>query len=141
MSDPMAAVDGIGQRQQVGVWTLRLVWFLRVMAGIALLKGLYHWSVVIGISDRATSTFETSSTAWQAATIFFAVIDLVAAIGLWLTAAWGGVVWLTATISMAAVELFFPQIYGGRFLVVLAEFGMILGYLALAVLAARERPP
>jgi len=33
----MAAVDGIGQRQQVGVWTLRLVWFLRAMAGIALL--------------------------------------------------------------------------------------------------------
>jgi Family of unknown function (DUF6163) len=137
----MAAVDGIGQRQQVGVWTLRLVWFLRVMAGIALLKGLYHWSVVIGIFDRATSTFETSSTAGQAATIFFAVIDLVAAIGLWLTAAWGGVVWLTAAISMAAVELFFPQIYGGRFLVVLAELGMIGGYLALAVLAARERPP
>ena len=137
----MAAVDGIGQRQQVGVWTLLLVWFLRVMAGIALLKGLYHWSVVIGIFDRATSTFETSSTAWQAATIFFAVIDLVAAIGLWLTAAWGGVVWLTAAISMAAVELFFPQIYGGRFLVVLAELGMIGGYLALAVLAARERPP
>ncbi len=141
MSDPMAAVDGIGQRQQVGVWTVRLVWFLRAMAAIALLKGLYHWSVVIGIGDRAASTFETSSIAWQAATIFFAVIDLVAAIGLWLTAAWGGVVWLTAAISMAAVELFFPQIYGGRFLVVLAEFGMILGYLALAVLAARERPP
>ena len=141
MSDPMAAVGGIGQRQQVGVWTVRLVWFLRAMAAIALLKGLYHWSVVIGIFDRATSTFETSSTAWQAATIFFAVIDLVAAIGLWLTAAWGGVVWLTAAISMAAVELFFPQIYGGRFLVVLAELGMIGGYLALAVLAARERPP
>ena len=33
---------------------------------------------------------------FQATTIFFAVIDLVAAIGLWLTAAWGGVVWLIA---------------------------------------------
>ena len=51
---------------------------------------------------------------WQAATIFFAVIDLVAAVGLWLAAAWGGVVWLTAAISMAAIELFFPQVYGGR---------------------------
>ena len=141
MSDPMAAVGGIGRGQPLGVWTARLVWFLRAMAGVSLVKGLYHWSVVIGIGDGATSSFETSSIAWQAATIFFAVIDLVAAIGLWLAAAWGGVVWLTAAISMAAVELFFPQIYGGRFLVVLAELGMIGGYVALAVLAGRERPP
>ena len=46
--------------------------------------------------------------------VFFAVIDLVAAVGLWLAAAWGGVVWLTAAISMAAIELFFPQVFGGR---------------------------
>ena len=26
---------------------------------------------------------------------------------------WGAVVWLTAAVSMAAVEVFFPQIYGG----------------------------
>ena len=48
------------------------------------------------------------------ATVFFAVIDLVAAVGLWLAAAWGAVVWLTACVSMAAVEVFFPQVYGGR---------------------------
>ena len=51
---------------------------------------------------------------WQTATVFFAVIDLVAAVGLWLAAAWGAVVWLTACVSMAAVEVFFPQVYGGR---------------------------
>ena len=45
---------------------------------------------------------------WQTATVFFAVIDLVAAVGLWLAAAWGAVVWLTACVSMAAVEVFFP---------------------------------
>ena len=43
-------------------------------------------------------------------------------------------------ISMAAVELFFPQIYGGHFLVVAAEFAAIFGYVALSVMAARERP-
>ena len=59
---------------------------------------------------------------WQAATIFFAVIDLVAAVGLWLAAAWGGVVWLTAAISMAAIELFFPQVFGGRIWIAVLEF-------------------
>src|SRR4051812_49994568 len=94
-------------------WTGRLVLFLRVMAGISMVKGLYHWALVLGVGDGAGSTFETASMPWQAATIFFAVIDLVAAVGLWLAAAWGGVVWLTATISMAAIELAFPPVYGG----------------------------
>ena len=78
---------------------------------LSMLKGLYHWSLVLGIGDGSGSTFEQASMPWQAATIFFAVIDLVAAVGLWLAAAWGGVVWLTAAISMAAIELFFPQVY------------------------------
>ena len=34
-----------------GRWTERLVIFLRVMAGVSMLKGLYHWSVVCGIGE------------------------------------------------------------------------------------------
>ena len=109
------------------------------MAAVSMLKGLYHWSLVLGIGDGSGSTFEKASMPWQAATIFFAVIDLVAAVGLWLAAAWGGVVWLTAAISMAAIELFFPQVFGGRWLALL-EFMAIFGYIALALMAGRERP-
>jgi hypothetical protein len=141
MSDPMAAVESIGRQTGTGLWTGRLVWFLRAMAAVSLLKGLYHWAVVLGVGHGSSSIFETSSTAWQAATIFFAVLDLVAAVGLWLAAAWGGVVWLTAAISMAAVELFFPQIYGGSFLVVFGELATIVAYVGFSVMAARERPP
>ena len=140
MSDPMAAVEGIGRQKGTGLWTGRLVWFLRGMAAVSLLKGLYHWAVVVGVADPASSVFETSSTAWQAATIFFAVIDLVAAVGLWLAAAWGGVVWLTASISMAAIELSFPQVYGGRLWIAIPEFLAILIYIGLALMAGRERP-
>ena len=105
-----------------------------------MLKGLYHWSLVLGIGDGSGSTFENAGMPWQAATIFFAVIDLVAAVGLWLAAAWGGVVWLTAAISMAAIELFFPQVFGGRVWLALLEFVAIFAYIALALLAGRERP-
>ena len=31
-----------------GVWTRRLVMYLRIMAGVAMLKGLYHWGQVTG---------------------------------------------------------------------------------------------
>ena len=51
--------------------------------------------------------------AWQAATVYFAVIELVAAVGLWLATPWGAVVWLTTVVSMAVIELMFPGIYGG----------------------------
>src|SRR4051812_50208660 len=83
------------------------------MAVLSMAKGLYHWAVVSGVAGPPDG-FEYQPTPWQTATVFFAVIDLVAAVGLWLAAAWGAVVWLTASVSMAAVEVFFPQVYGGR---------------------------
>jgi hypothetical protein len=122
-------------------WTERLVLFLRVMAALSLLKGLYHWAVVCGIVEGAPGGFEVQPLPWQTATVFFAVIDLVAAIGLWLAAAWGAVVWLTAVVSMAAVELLFPQIYGGGWPTIVIHLGLLAGYLGLALQAARERPP
>jgi hypothetical protein len=138
MSDPMNAPTETAPVEER--WTAWFMLFLRTMAGVSLVKGLYHWAMVVGIGQGPFSAFETSSTAWQAATMYFAVIDLVAAVGLWLAAAWGGVVWLTATISMAAIELLFPQVYGGRILVVLVDVAMLVTYFSLAVAAARERP-
>jgi hypothetical protein len=121
-------------------WTRRLILFLRIMAFVSMAKGLLHWSQVLGVGDGSGSTFENAALPWQAATVFFAVIDLVAAVGLWLAAAWGGVVWLTAAISMAAIELAFPQVFGGRIWIAVLEFLGILIYIALALMSGRERP-
>jgi hypothetical protein len=130
-----------GEEAKAGRWTGILVFFLRVMAGLSMIKGLFHWAQVTGIIVAPGGGFEFQSSAWQAATIFFAVIDLVAAVGLWLAAAWGAVVWLTAIVSMAAVEMLFPQIYGGHITVILIQAILLLTYLLLALMAARERPP
>jgi hypothetical protein len=128
------------QQTSEGRWTRCLVLFLRVMAGLSLLKGLYHWALVVGVITTPDGGFAMQKMPWQATTIFFAVIDLVAAVGLWLLAAWGAVVWLTAAISMAAVEVFFPEVYGGRIWIVTVE-GVLLGcYLVLAIQSAREHP-
>jgi hypothetical protein len=123
-----------------GSWAEYLVLFLRIMAGVSLIKGLYHWAQVCGIGAPADGGFESHTVAWQTATVFFAVIDLVAAVGLWLAAAWGAVVWLTAVVSMAVVEVFFPQVYGGSSVVVLVESTLLAVYLWLAIFAAREQP-
>ena len=41
---------------------------------------------------------------------------------------------------MAAVEVFFPQVYGGRLIVVGVEGLLLFAYLALAIQSAREHP-
>lgn len=148
MSDPIATdpqrtlapVQADQPEAMEGRWTKRLVLFLRVMAGLSLLKGLYHWGVVCGLIGAADGGFEVQPLPLQTATVFFAVIDLVAAVGLWLAAAWGAVVWLTAAVSMAAVEVFFPQVYGGRLSVVMIEGLLLFIYLFLAIQSAREHP-
>ena len=124
-----------------GRWTERLVLFLRVMAGLSMLKGLYYWSILCGIGEGRDTSFESHTLAWQTATVFFAVIDLIAAVGLWLAAAWGAVVWLTSVISLVAVELLFPQVFGGRIWVLALNVILLAAYLVLALYAARERPP
>ena len=123
------------------VWTGRLVLFLRVMAVLSMGKGLYHWAQVTGFVGGENGAFENQTPAWQAATIYFAVIELVAAVGLWLATPWGAVVWLTTVVSMAIVELMFQSIYGGSLIVVGVEVVFLALYLVLAWLAAQERPP
>ena len=118
-------------------WTDRLVLFLRVMAVTSLLKGLYHWAAVCGIIGEEGG-FEAHIQSWQATTVFFAVIDLVAAVGLWLVAPWGAVVWLTSMVTMIMIQLFFDQIYGTDLVIVAAGVVAILAYLVLSLLAARE---
>ena len=95
------------------MWTRRLVIFLRIMAVISVIKGLYHWAQVTGFVGGEEEAFENQPMAWQTATVYFAVIELVAAVGLWLATPWGAVVWLTTVVSMAVIELMFPGIYGG----------------------------
>jgi hypothetical protein len=129
----------LGKSSQ-GTWTEYLVLFLRIMAGVSLVKGLYHWAEVCGIGAHADAGFAAHTIAWQTATVFFAVLDLVAAVGLWLAAAWGAVVWLTSVVSMGAVEVFFPQIYGGSIFIVFLELTLLGIYLCLAIASARERP-
>ena len=148
MTDPIITgqrqtLDPVHAGEEEGLvdrWASRLVLFLRVMAAISLLKGLYHWAIVCGFYSPCDIQFEDVPTPLQSATVFFGVIDLVAAVGLWLAAPWGAVVWLTSVISMVAVEVLFPQIYGGRVWVVAVDMVLIFFYLWLALMSAREQP-
>jgi len=137
----VAAISSDRIESDDNAWTRRLVFFLRIMALISVVKGLYHWAQVTGFIGGEEEAFENQPIAWQAATVYFAVIELVAAVGLWLATPWGAVVWLTTVVTMAIIELMFPGIYGGSLTIVSLEALMLAAYLALAWMAARERPP
>src|SRR6202521_1772241 len=111
-------------------WTRRLVFFLRIMAVVSVAKGLYHWAQVTGFVGGEEEAFENQPMAWRAAPVYFAVIELVAAVGLWLATPWGAVVWLTTVVSMAVIELMFPGIYGGSLTGVGVEALMVGAYSA-----------
>jgi Family of unknown function (DUF6163) len=117
-------------------WTLILTWFMRLLALLWILKGLSAWAVIIGV--WTPTGFEGRSTGYQATIIYFAVIDLVAAVGLWMASTWGGVLWLLAVMSQIILAVFFPRIVSGG-VATMSLFGvLIVIYLAVSWLSARE---
>ena len=58
------------------------------------------------------------STAVAVATMHLAVVDLVAAVGLWMRVAWGKVVWVYAALSEIALHTVFIGTFGTNWPVV-----------------------
>src|SRR5258705_3545171 len=109
----VAAISSERIETEDNAWTRRLVFFLRIMAVISVAKGLYHWAQVTGFIGGEEDAFENQPMAWQTATVYFAVIELVAAVGLWLAAPLGALGRLTTVGLMAGIELVVPGSYGG----------------------------
>ena len=118
------------------VWGARLVVFMRFVAVLWMLQGLLHWKVILA-PDRIP--LDALPDAMAAAIVFFAVMDLLAAVGLWLAAAWGGVLWLFAACGGTIVLLFMPDFhFGGRpFLII--NVTLIVIYFIMTWNAAQER--
>jgi fatty acid desaturase len=118
-------------------WNSTLVWFMRALAAVWLVKGLFAWGTILGINLPAPG-FEARTTGFQAAMIYFAVIDLVAAVGLWLTSTWGGVLWLLAVMSHLILAVFFPRFVSNGSLLIALFILSIMVYLTVSWLAAIE---
>ena len=120
-------------------WGLVLIWYMRLVACIWLLDGLVQWSTILGVMDNTVDAFDALPDPLRVTIAFFAVFDLLAAIGLWLTAAWGGVVWIVAAVAQMALP-FAVTGYSGGGIVIQSLYGvLILLYFILTWLAARER--
>ena len=101
---------GEAEARRANRWRVVLVWFLRLLSAFWLAKGLTAWMVIFGLPGNPQPPFENRLLSYQAIIVYFAVIDLVAAVGLWLTSTWGGVLWLLAAISQLLLAFFFPRL-------------------------------
>jgi len=89
-------------------WTGALVWFMRTLAWVWLVKGLFNWALVLGALPRY-GDFSALPRSLQGSIVFFAAVDPLAAVGLWLATPWGGALWLVC----AAIEAASPA-FGAR---------------------------
>jgi hypothetical protein len=118
-------------------WGLVLTGFVRLVAILWIMKGLSSWAVILGVWTPI-GQFETRSTGYQATVIYFALIDLVAAVGLWMVSTWGGIMWLLAVMSHLILAAFFPGIVSGGLSTMAFLLALIALYLAVSWLAAKE---
>ncbi|MDE3177849.1 MAG: hypothetical protein KGM15_17240 [Pseudomonadota bacterium] len=112
-----AALPGAGET---------LVWFMRTMACVWVAKGLFNWAVLMGLNPRF-GDFTMLPRALQSTIVFFAGADLLAAIGMWLAAPWGGVLWLLC----AGIEAISPLLGGRAAMLGVVGVGLNLGLIAL----------
>ncbi len=128
----------VGQttREQVETrWGLILVVFMRLLAALWILQGLAQWASFLLPRE---AVFDHLPMTQSGAMIFFAVIDLLAAVGLWLATPWGGVLWLLASLSQIIVALTVGHTFNVVWIA--ADVLLIVLYFALTWQAGRFTP-
>jgi hypothetical protein len=129
--DLLAAISGLG-------WGTALIWYMRTLAWVWVAKGLFDWAIILG-AFPSLGQFTTMALPLQATIVAFASLDLLAAIGLWLAAPWGGAIWLLCAVVEAASPVLSPRAaaigYGGALL----NVALVAGYFLLSFRAVRER--
>ncbi len=111
----------------------------RVLSVVLMLFGLRQWAVIVGIASSPGGPFELMTSPWQLATMYLAVIDLVAAVGLWMRVAWGDVLWILAALSEIAFHTFFASTFGTDFTIIAFHLFAMGGFLTLVLLTRKER--
>ncbi len=136
----MAAREKSADPQQLSRLPLIINIYGRVMSGILMLFGLYHWAVILGLIAGPAGMFEDMPMAWKLATIHLAVADLVASVGLWQRAAWGNVIWVYAALSEIAMHTLFMRTFGADYLIVAFHAITVSVFFTIVLIERRGSP-
>lgn len=108
-----------------------MLWSLRVLSTIFLISAVVHWATILGI-DTGAEGFASLLPQQQFAHGYLALIEVIAAVGLWFGAGWGVATWLLAAVSELVMHLGFPETYGDGLATITFHVVTILGYFVLA---------
>lgn len=113
--------------------------FLRLIAAYCLLFGVLYWVRLIGVYDGPQWRFDLMTVEWQVAAVTLSALFPFAAIGLWMTASWGPVIWFLCAAMETVMYAGLPEIYGDRPLVVASHGLVALVYLAFRLALHLQR--
>ncbi len=114
-------------------------WFQRLIAAYCLLWGVLYWIRLVGLYEGPLARFDLMPVHWQVASVTLAVFFPFAAIGLWMLASWGPVIWLICAATETAMYLGFSGQFGFRPAVVATHAAVGVIYLAFIILISRQR--
>jgi hypothetical protein len=107
-------------------WRRRMIYFQRIAGGFMMVKGLIGWAIICGLPlGTPFVSMRIHSQAW---TVFFAVIDVVAGVALWLGSAWGATLWLIVVATQISADIVFTERAGILVLLTIAELLLVAVY-------------
>jgi hypothetical protein len=111
--------------------------YTRFVAVLLLLAGLARACQILGITPDG-HTFADLSDAWRAGATALLLVDLLAAVGLWVGAAWGPVMWAVALAVEVSMYTLFADLFGSYPLRALVHGALFMGFLALTFVEWRR---
>lgn len=101
----------------------------RAVALSCLVFGVIYWIRLMGLFDGPEWRFDLMPIYWQATAAPLAVLFPFAAVGLWMLASWGPVIWALCAGTEIVMYGLFPSLFGSR-------PGLILLHVAVALIYA-----
>ncbi|MHA1157382.1 MAG: DUF6163 family protein [Alphaproteobacteria bacterium] len=136
----MASIEDISARTpERNRFEVTLDYYLIGLSVMMMLLGLRHWAIIIGVLSSGEGSFEAMSTQLKFSTMYFAVFDLLAAVGLWLRAVWGRVVFALAAVSEITLHTVFINTFGVNLTVIMLLTATLLVFAGLVLAAHRAK--
>lgn len=114
-------------------------WFHRVIAAYCLLFGILYWIRLVGYYPGQLWRFDLMPVHWQIASATLAALFPFAAIGLWMLASWGPVIWFLCAVLEGAMYLGLPDMFGDRRVIVISHIAVAALYIAFRIVISRQR--
>lgn len=114
----MSAVETSSPRFSQSTLETLFGWFQRLVAVYCLIFGMFYWVRLIGYYPGSLWRFDLMPVHWQVAAVTLSALFPFAAIGLWMLASWGPVIWFLCAATEIVMFVGLPRLFGDNLLIV-----------------------